>query len=524
MSNSETSRQTSRRAFIRRSVSALTGAGLGAGILPLTSCDTGSSAKDKPSTVELSGNKDGPVREITLTASPNEVEVGADQTYRTWLYNGQLPGPEIRAKEGERLRITVENRLPDAGTTVHWHGLPVPNSMDGVPGVTQEAIPSGGSMTYEFEAAPAGSYMYHSHQGLQLDRGLIGPLIIEERTPHVDYDREHTVILDDFLPGTPQTLEERTAGREGMMDEGGMMDRDRRESSGRRGGMMDGDGCSMMNRDGGEGRRGGGMMGNARPPYEGLLINGKLPSAPATFDVKRGERVRLRLINPSSATTYHLAIAGHRMTVSHADGRPIEPVEVDSLTIGMGERYDVIVEANAPGAHSIVARPVEGKIPPARAVLNYRDSRKRQPPEGEVPEGLRGGRRLRYRDLQSIETTPGRSEPNRTFDLRLSGGMMMQPDVWTIDGQAYPDADPLKIEKGDRVRVNMSNMSMMLHPMHLHGHFFRTGNAIKDTVLVEPHMGRASFEFTADNPGDWYFHCHNLYHLHAGMAREFRYM
>ena len=464
-----------------------------------------------------------PIREETLTAGPIEVEVGPGRIWRTWGYNGQYPGPELRVREGERLRVTVENRLPEAGTTVHWHGLPVPNPMDGVPGVTQEAIPSGGSMTYEFEAAPAGSYMYHSHQGLQLDRGLIGPLIIEERTPHVNYDREHMVILDDFLPGTPRTLEERTAGREGMMGGGGTMDRDRRESSGRRGGMMDGDGCSMMNRDGGEGRRGGGMMGNARPPYEGLLINGKLPSAPATFDVKRNERVRLRLINPSSATTYHLAIAGHRMTVSHADGRPIEPVEVDSLTIGMGERYDVIVEANAPGAHSIVARPVEGKTPPARAVLNYRDSRKSRPPEGEVPEGLRGGRRLRYCDLQSIETTPGRSEPNRTFDLRLSGGMMMQPDVWTIDGQVYPDADPLKIEKGDRVRVNMSNMSMMLHPMHLHGHFFRTGNAIKDTVLVEPHMGRASFEFTADNPGDWYFHCHNLYHLHAGMARVFIY-
>ena len=105
--------------------------------------------------MELSGNKDGPVREITLTASANEVEVGGDQTYRTWLYNGQLPGPEIRAEEGERLRITVENRLSDAGTTVHWHGLPVPNPMDGVPGVTQEAIPSDESMTYEFEAAPA---------------------------------------------------------------------------------------------------------------------------------------------------------------------------------------------------------------------------------------------------------------------------------------------------------------------------------------------------------------------------------
>ena len=89
--------------------------------------------------------------------------------------------------------------------------------------------------------------------------------------------------------------------------------------------------------------------------------------------------------------------------------------------------------------------------------------------------------------------------------------------------QRYPDADVLPLEKGEHVRVNMSNMSMMLHPMHLHGHFFRVGNAVKDTVLVEARMGRASFDFVADNPGDWFFHCHNLYHLHAGMARVFTY-
>lgn len=519
MRKPERNSQTSRRTFLGRSLSALAGLGLGSGMLSLMGCegDPKGLTENRSATKARPTSGNGPVREVHLTASPGEVEVGPGQSYRTWLYNGQFPGPEIRVKEGERLRITVENDLPEAGTTVHWHGLPVPNPMDGVPGVTQEPISSGETMTYEFEAAPSGSYMYHSHQGLQLDRGLVGPLVIEERTPHVAYDREHTVILDDFLPGAPRSLEALASGNTGEGG-GGMM-----------GGMMnreDGGGCPMM---GGGNDRGGGMMGGRMggivPPYKGLFINGKLPSDPSVFDMKQGERVRMRLLNLSSATTYHVALAGHRMHVSHADARPIEPVEVDSLVIGMGERYDVIVEAGNPGAHALVARPVEGDVPSARAVVSYQGSRRARPPEGQVPEGLRvEGRRLRYDDLQSVETPLGRDgEPDRTFNLGLSGGMMMSRGEWSIDGQQYPNAEPLEIREGERVRVNLSNMSMMLHPMHLHGHFFRTGNAIKETVIVEPHMGRASFEFLADNPGDWLFHCHNLYHLDSGMGRIFTY-
>ena len=130
---------------------------------------------------------------------------------------------------------------------------------------------------------------------------------------------------------------------------------------------------------------------------------------------------------------------------------------------------------------------------------------------------------LSLSDLHSVETTgePARS-PERTFDLSLSGGMMMSRG-WSIDGQRYPDAESLPIRAGERVRVRMVNHSMAIHPMHLHGHFFRVGSAIKDTVIVPPHMGRITFEFTADNPGEWLFHCHNLYHMESGMARVFRY-
>lgn len=505
--NALNSQRLGRRELLRCGVQTFGATALSVPLFGATACN-GSERRTGPERQpDRAAGATGPVRDVRLVAEPGEVEVGPGTIYRTWLYNGQFPGPEIRVREGERLRIRVDNRLPDAGTTVHWHGIPLPNAMDGVPGLTQAPIPPGGAMVYDYPAIPAGSYMYHSHLGLQLDRGLVGPLIIEERTPHVAYDREHVLVFDDFLPGAPRPLEELAAGA--GRSERGMM--------GRRGG----NGGMMGRRDGRGGMMGG--MAGIVPPYAGLLINGRLPSDPSEFALRRGERVRLRLINPSSATTYRIALAGHRMTVSHADGRPVEPVAVDSLLLGMGERYDVIIDANNPGVWPLVAASVEGDAPPARALFRYADAAATTPRDG-LPEGLRGGRQLSYADLQSIETLPIERSPDRRFDLRLSGGMMMRPDVWTIGGETWPDAPPLEIREGERVRVAMSNMSMMLHPMHLHGHFFRVGNALKDTVIVEAHMGRVAFDFVADNPGRWLFHCHNLYHMEAGMAREFRYV
>jgi len=493
-----------RRALLKKGSRALGTIALHGPLLAATGC-----GQQEPAESQLKYNfrQDaitGPFRDLELIAEPGEVEIGPGINYRTWLYNGQFPGPEIRTKEGEQLRIMVRNKLPDAGTTVHWHGIPVPNPMDGVPDLTQEPIPAGGSMTYEFGARPAGTYMYHSHNGLQLDRGLVGPLIIDEAEPHIDYDREYTLIFDDFLSGEPVPLSKLAQSEDNSS-----------------GGMMNG----MMGRNRESDRRGmmrGGMTGIV-PPYAGLLVNGRLPSYPSEFEVRRGERARLRLINLSSATTYKIAIAGHKMTVTHTDGQPVKPIQVNRLIIGMGERYDIIIEANNSGVWPIVGVPVEGDAKPARALLRYTDAISTGNND-ILPEELSNGRELRYSDLQSTKQLTDRGTPDQTFNLRLSGGMMMRPDVWTIDGQIYPGAEPLEIREGELVRVNMSNMSMMLHPMHLHGHFFRVGNTLKDTIIVQPHMGRASFEFIADNPGRWLFHCHNLYHLHAGMAREFRYV
>jgi multicopper oxidase len=484
--------------------------GSGVGVLGLSSCsvpfvgDHGSLPK-APRIGES-----GHVREHTLEAAPLEFEVGGRKV-QTWGYDGGIPGTEIRVTEGDTLRARVLNRLP-ADTTIHWHGLPVPNAMDGVPHITQPPIKSGEEFTYEFVVPTAGTYVYHSHVGLQLDRGLYGPLIVEPKKEELDYDREYVLLLDDWLDGVSGTPEDTLNA---LQASGGGMG----------GGMMGGSGGGVM---GGRGQGGPGSSGAVDYPL--YLINGRAPNEHETLKVRRRERTRLRLINPAGETVFHFAVGGHKLTVTHSDGQPVEPVEVDVVRIGPGERYDVIVEANNPGIWQVAAAP-EGKTGLARAILRYEESGHTSPPPADSRPQQLSGKLLSYGELRtkSEETFPSDGlfgGPDRTLELTLSGGMGNY--VWTIDGQAYPDAEPLEISKGEWVRFHLTNQSMMAHPMHLHGHFFQLQNGtgrgpFKDTVLVEPHMGEATFDFLADNPGDWLFHCHIVYHMESGMARVVSY-
>ena len=417
-----------------------------------------------------------PDTEFTLNAAVGEIEVAPGQTVETWLYNDQYPGPELRVEEGDRVQITVKNEL-DTETTVHWHGMALSgaNGMDGVPGVTQDPIASGDEFVYEFDAAPTGTHWYHSHVDLQLDRGLLGPLIVEEADPHVDYDREQTLILDEYLTDEPRVESE----SRGMMGE---------------------------------------MPG--APPYEGTLINGQLPDSPSMVTVEEGERVRLRFINAGAATTYRVAIAGHNMEITHTDGPAVEPVTVNGFDIGMGERFDAVIEADNPGVWAVHVQPLDNETPPGRALLQYKGE------DGDPNAEVTGSELLEYDDLQAVrDLDQYAGSPDQTVDLQLSpgGGMMSGSEEWTINGEVYPEADPITIAEGDHVRVRMTNHSPMRHPMHLHGHHFRVGDVLKDTVTVPGHMGQVEFDVIADNPGDWFFHCHHLYHMETGMARVVEY-
>lgn len=482
--------------FTRRQFLGLVGAGAGAGAVALAGRGLlvpGPRAALPPT---VSATPTGRVRAYTLTAAPLTFAVPG-QTVATWGYNGGVPGPELRLTAGDTLRVTVENRLP-AETTIHWHGLPIANAMDGVPGVTQPPIGAGQDFTYEFPVPVAGTYMYHSHVGLQLDRGLYGPLIVEPARETLSYDREFVLLLDDWLdglPGTPEdTYRQLVAGGDQM---GGM---------GNTGGM------------------GGGMSAPPAqsPPdvtYPRYLINGKAAPAPEELRVRRGETVRLRLINPSASTIYRVALAGHRLTVTHTDGQPVAPVEVDAVRIGQGERYDVLVRADNPGVWQLAAQ-AEGTTGLARALFRYEGELATPPPPDFLPPEL-GRQLLLYGMLTAAPeaVVPPRAEPDQTVALALGGGMGQY--VWTINGETFAKARPLAVRRDRHIRFQFQNTSMMPHPMHLHGHFFQVDNGtgrgpLKDTVLVEP-MQQLAIDWVSDNPGDWAFHCHNAYHQEAGM-------
>lgn len=461
----------------------------------------------------------GAAREIFLEARETEIEIAPGKVVRAWTYDGKLPGTEIRVREGERVRIALKNNLPEE-TTIHWHGLfqRGTNNMDGVPGVTQQPIQPGATFVYDFRAEPAGSFLYHPHFGLQIERGLVGTFIIEPKRETVSYDREYTLMIDDWLDGSPDEAFEklRRGEMQGMkMDETSAMSEQPAINS--------------------EGASGGGKTGANSPPmqmeegadvaYRTFLINGKPPENPAEFLVKSGERVRFRIINPSGSTVYRFAVAGHKLTVTHADGFAVQPVETDALEIAPGERYDVFVTATNAGAWTIAAMSADEPQRGARAVLRYADTAAQNPSVKDLPKEL-NGRLLNYAQLVALEADNfPNNAPERLIDLTLGGQMM--PYVWTINGKTYP-AEPLEIRAGERVRLRMKNASLMRHPMHLHGHSFRVLNGsnappFKDTAIVEPN-GSLEVDFLADNPGDWAFHCHHAYHLEAGMMRLVKYV
>ena len=264
----------------------------------------------------------------------------------------------------------------------------------------------------------------------------------------------------------------------------------------------------------------GGDAGDINYPY--YLINGRIPDAPTTFDAKPGQRIRLRIINAGSDTAFRVALAGHSMTVTHTDGFPIQPAEVDALLLGMGERCDVIVTAGD-GVFPLVAM-AEGKNAVGRALLSTGAGAAPEP--GFRPSELNG--RVGTVDIFTATQDAGLGSAKSDTDLsaELMGGMMAYD--WTINGRAFTETEPLTVTQGQRATLTFANMSMMWHPMHLHGHTFQmikpdgSLGARKDTAIVLPRQ-KVSVALVADNPGIWMLHCHNTYHQEAGMMTSLNY-
>ena len=561
--------------------------------------------------------------------------------------NGSIPGPTLFFKEGDLARIFVHNRMQVA-TSIHWHGLLVPPNMDGVPYMSFPPIEPGSTFTYEFPIRQSGTYWYHSHSGLQEQRGVYGSIVIEPRHSEQHADSDHVVLLSDWTTEDPHgVLRNLKRGSEWNAIEKGS-------------------GQSIL------GAARVGLLGDyftrelqRMPPmdiadvaYDYFLANGQPETA---INAAGGETVRLRIINGSATTYFHVEYAGGAMSVVSADGLDVQPVEIRRLLIGVAETYDVLIniphsgtyelratahdasgyasvwvgsgqkvvapdiphpnlyqnmhhgsetsiwaltpagtmgmpdrlvesgQFDQPGMMGMQSMPVgtahggghgTGTAPESKGMhsgnTSDHSSHQHSAPdmgdahdmdimatnepsghtmhEGNIEnrKGKKFGKDFRLlatdvssRDVLAAEgmgperpwppygnlraPQPTAFDPGRTVrEIRLTLDGDMERYVWFMNNKVLSESDIIRIEAGEVVRFIMINRTMMHHPMHLHGHFFRVINGqgdhapLKHTVDVAP-MSTTVIEFVADEFGDWFFHCHLLYHMKSGMARFIHY-
>ncbi|KQN19642.1 copper-binding protein [Sphingomonas sp. Leaf33] len=554
--------------------------------------------------------------DIVLRIAHQMMTIDGRQSHAIGL-NGTVPGPLIRLREGQRVRLDVENTL-DEDSSIHWHGLLLPFHMDGVPGVSFPGIRPRSTFTYEFPVIQSGTYWYHSHSGLQEQMGHYGPIVIDPAgADPIAFDREHVIVLSDHSPLHPHAIFRR------LKLQGGYFNYRKQTLAGQ----LAGRGQSAKER-----RNWGAMrmdptdVADVTGATYTYLVNGHGPRDNWTALFRPGERVRLRIINASAMTTFNVRIPGLTMTVVQADGLPVRPVAIDEMQVAVAETYDVIVQPTDDRAYTLVGESVD-RSGMARATLAPRaglvaavpalrprpiasmkdmgmggmdhgamigtdhDSMSGMdhaamghgapaatsdpcPPEhaamghctpaapsaapaamdhamrdfanapevkktptvqtiapmpvdrtGEPGQGLEdvGHRVLVYRDLVAATRNPDVRAPSRQLRIHLTGNM--ERYMWAFDGEKLSEVKaPIPFRKDERVRVTLVNDTMMGHPIHIHGHFFElvTGHGDhaprKHTVQVQP-GGTVTFDITTDAVGDWAFHCHMLYHMHAGMMQ-----
>jgi len=573
--------------------------------------------------------------------------------------NGQLPGPTLRFNEGDQAVIRVHNQM-DVETSLHWHGILLPNTMDGVPFLTYPPIAPGQTFTYTFDLRQSGTYWYHSHTMLQEQRGLFGALVIAPKSAgEFDGLRDHVVVLSDWTnEDASAVLHTLKRGSEWYS-------------------IRKGSGQSVV------GAVRLGMLGEyfsrelqRMPPmdlsdvfYDRFLLNGATQQYLAA---NPGEKIRLRVIAGSSSTFFYVQFAGGPMQVIAADGQPVQPFDEKRLLVGVAETYDVIVTVPAEGRYEFRATAHDGSghaslwigdgtrhtapdIPfpnlyvnmgglsfkrvfaltpggsmgmPGNAVRTgkfdqpgmngmhgmnemgemkemdgmqgmnrgERYHREMEPAVGKMnhsgmpvapamapaghdmsamaPEKMPMGAATKnpaepdmpahqtpvapkctwlgllaedvsshahlaadgmsperlgppYDKLRALQSTAlDSTKPVREIRLTLDGDM--ERYVWFLNNKPLSEKDDIEVKRGEVVRFIMINRTMMHHPMHLHGHFFRVLNPhgefspLKHTVIVGP-MTTTVIEFSADEFGDWFFHCHLLYHMMSGMARVVHY-
>jgi CopA family copper-resistance protein len=556
------------------------------------------------------GNNDNlPVHEYTLIIKKEMVNK-AGKEVKGMTVNGTIPGPTLEFTEGEYAVIYVKNEM-SVETSVHWHGIIIPNFFDGVPYLTTPPIRPGETFKYEFPIAQNGTYWYHSHTMLQEQSGVFGSLLINPKEKTLDYDKDLVFMLSDWTNEKPMNvLRNLKRGNEWYgLKKGTSTPLNKVIARGAFGAQLDFWRQRMEGAD------------IADIYYPAFLVNGQ--QQPEYPDFKAGEKVRLRIINGSASSQFWMTFGGDMPTLVSADGLNVEPIQKDKTFIAIAETYDFIVtvpqngkiEFRAmvqDGSGTATAFIGNGKVLPAEVVpkpdkikmmqkmakmdmkmgahaLKFRpkkdesfemkeeygmkmdemnmdktgeikmkdDKKKMDMPKDSMMnektdhskmdhskmnmgmskysemeddsdiKGMDMFSEYNYDYLKSIEkTTYNKDVPVKEILLNLTGNMNRY--IWSMNGVPLSETDQIKINHKEVTRITLNNLTMMHHPMHLHGHFFRVINKngeyspLKHTVNVPP-MQEVTIEFYGNEYGDWFFHCHILYHMMGGMARVISY-
>ncbi len=511
--------------------------------------------------------------------------------------NGSIPGPTLRFKEGGYAIIYVKNEM-DVETSVHWHGLILPNYQDGVPYLTTPPIEPGKTLKYEFPLQQAGTYWYHSHTMLQEQSGVYGSIVIEPKKETHKYDKELVLVLSDWTDQKPMNvLRNLKRGNEWYnIKKGTATPLNRVIAQGGFGAQLNFWKQRMESAD------------IADIYYNAFLTNGEQTQEYA--DLKPGEKVRLRIINGSSSSQFWMTFGGNAPTLIAADGLDVVHVKQSKTFIAIAETYDFIIEIPKTGkiemrsmaqdgsGHTtayfgegeiikaeVLPRPDKIELMKSMAKMDMRmgaPAMKLNPSDEDPKKMMKNwGMKMKKEDMKMSDSDMkgdmkehqhhnmdmGKmDEESKKKDRNMSSGGGMKMDlfseykydylksptktdfdttkevkevllnltgnmwryIWSMNGVPLSKADKIKINQGQVVRITLNNLTMMHHPMHLHGHFFRVINGngdyspLKHTVNVPP-MQKTVIEFDASESGEWFFHCHVLYHMMSGMARIYSY-
>ena len=467
------------------------------------------------------------VREETLNMAGENIDFAL-------TVNGGIPAPTLRFIEGETAVINVTNST-DEETSVHWHGVLVPWNMDGVPFLNTRPIRPGETFTYRIPLRQSGTYWYHSHMYLQEQRGVYGAIVVEPKENTIQVDHEIVMVLSDWINEHPQRVLAR-------------LKRDGHSYAWKRDTIPsiadaianDSLGAYLKNQwnrmDG---------MDFSDIGYDAFLINGKRENNNVLPNLRQGDNVRIRIINAGTSSYFHVNLGRQHFKVISADGIDVRPVMTKEILMGMGETYDILFTAPTDEAFEFraTAQDITGYASAVlgQGTLEYAPDKAKpnlykMGMEGmDTGDGMDGMNKmnmpmngpLKYSQLKA--TTPTHfpmDTPEMEFKIVLGGDM--ERYVWWLNNKLLSEDTYIDIKQGHVIRFIIQNATMMHHPMHLHGHFFRLINGqgkfapLKHTVDVSP-MNTVTIEFLADEPGQWLFHCHNLYHFKSGMGRVIRY-